>query len=131
VASYGANLLVQELLIAKRDLKLSRVLKRLSGYEVLMVDDLGLARVPGLATLPKGNGAVPVGTHGTNLAYPIAMPDVDRSSQRRTCCSTLFRSPSPTARCQLGANRVSPTTALGGATARDYSPADDVWELLQ
>jgi DNA replication protein DnaC len=37
----GCNLLVQELLIAKRDLKLSRVLKRLSGYEVLILDDLG------------------------------------------------------------------------------------------
>ena len=37
VAFYGSNLLVQELLIAKRDLKLSRVLKRLSGYEVLML----------------------------------------------------------------------------------------------
>jgi DNA replication protein DnaC len=32
---------VQELLLAKRDLKLSRVLKRLSGYEVLILDDLG------------------------------------------------------------------------------------------
>jgi DNA replication protein DnaC len=37
----GCGLLVQELLIAKRDLKLSRVLKRLSGYEVLILDDLG------------------------------------------------------------------------------------------
>jgi len=35
------SLLVQELLIAKRDLRLSRILKRLSGYEVLMIDDLG------------------------------------------------------------------------------------------
>jgi DNA replication protein DnaC len=35
------NLLVQELLIAKRDLKLSRVLKRLAGYAVLLIDDLG------------------------------------------------------------------------------------------
>jgi DNA replication protein DnaC len=35
------NLLVQELLVAKRDLKLSRLLKRLSGYEVLLLDDLG------------------------------------------------------------------------------------------
>ncbi len=35
------GLLVQELLIAKRDLKLSRVLKRLSGYGVLVIDDLG------------------------------------------------------------------------------------------
>lgn len=34
-------LLVQELLAAKRDLKLSRVLKRLAGYEVLILDDLG------------------------------------------------------------------------------------------
>ena len=35
------SLLVQELLVAKRDLKLSRVLKRLSGYEVVVLDDLG------------------------------------------------------------------------------------------
>jgi DNA replication protein DnaC len=35
------GLLVQELLIAKRDLKLSRVLKRLAGYGVLILDDLG------------------------------------------------------------------------------------------
>jgi DNA replication protein DnaC len=35
------NLLVQDLLIAKRDLKLSRVLKRLAGFAVLMIDDLG------------------------------------------------------------------------------------------
>jgi DNA replication protein DnaC len=35
------GLLVQELLLAKRDLKLSRVLKRLAGYEVLILDDLG------------------------------------------------------------------------------------------
>jgi DNA replication protein DnaC len=35
------GLLVQELLIAKRDLKLSRVLKRLAGYEALVLDDLG------------------------------------------------------------------------------------------
>ena len=41
VAFYSANLLMQELLIAKRDLKLSRVLKRLSGYEALVLDDLG------------------------------------------------------------------------------------------
>lgn len=33
--------MMQELLAAKRDLKLSRVLKRLSGYEVLVLDDLG------------------------------------------------------------------------------------------
>jgi len=35
------SLLVQELLIAKRDLKLSRVLKRLAGFAVLVIDDLG------------------------------------------------------------------------------------------
>jgi DNA replication protein DnaC len=35
------NLLVQELLIAKRELKLSRVLKRLAGFAVLLIDDLG------------------------------------------------------------------------------------------
>jgi DNA replication protein DnaC len=35
------GLLVQELLAAKRDLKLPAVLKRLAGYEALIVDDLG------------------------------------------------------------------------------------------
>jgi DNA replication protein DnaC len=35
------SLLVQELLIAKRDLALPRALKRLSGYDVLLIDDLG------------------------------------------------------------------------------------------
>jgi DNA replication protein DnaC len=35
------NLLVQELLIAKRDLKLSRALKRLAGFAVMVIDDLG------------------------------------------------------------------------------------------
>jgi len=35
------SLLVQTLLAAKRDLKLSRVLKRLAGYEVMLIDDLG------------------------------------------------------------------------------------------
>lgn len=34
-------LLVQELLVAKRDLRLASVLKRLSRYEVLLIDDLG------------------------------------------------------------------------------------------
>jgi DNA replication protein DnaC len=33
--------LVQGLLAAKRDLKLSRALKRLASYEVLLIDDLG------------------------------------------------------------------------------------------
>lgn len=41
VQFWATGLLVQELLVAKRDLKLSRVLKRLSGYEVLILDDLG------------------------------------------------------------------------------------------
>lgn len=35
------NILVQELLLAKRELKLPKMLKRLSGYAALMVDDLG------------------------------------------------------------------------------------------
>jgi DNA replication protein DnaC len=41
VQFWTTGLLVQELLIAKRDLKLSRVLKRLSSYQVLILDDLG------------------------------------------------------------------------------------------
>lgn len=35
------SLLVQDLLIAKRDLKLSRALKRLQRFEVLIIDDIG------------------------------------------------------------------------------------------
>jgi DNA replication protein DnaC len=35
------GLLVQQLLIAKRDLKLSRLLKQLAGYPALILDDLG------------------------------------------------------------------------------------------
>lgn len=35
------NLLVQELLIAKRDLKLARALKKLSKYQALIIDDIG------------------------------------------------------------------------------------------
>ena len=35
------SLLVQDLLIAKRDLKLSRVLKRLAGFEAVIIDDIG------------------------------------------------------------------------------------------
>jgi DNA replication protein DnaC len=41
VQFFSTSLLVQELLVAKRDLKLSRLLKRLAGYEVLILDDLG------------------------------------------------------------------------------------------
>lgn len=41
VISSPCALLVQELLVAKRDLKLSRVLKRLSKCEVLLIDDIG------------------------------------------------------------------------------------------
>jgi DNA replication protein DnaC len=37
----SCSLLVQELLIAKRDLKLNRAIKRLAGYEALIIDDLG------------------------------------------------------------------------------------------
>ena len=36
----SCTLMVQELLIAKRDLKLSRLLKRLAGYDALILDDL-------------------------------------------------------------------------------------------
>jgi DNA replication protein DnaC len=35
------SLLVQQLLFAKRDLKLSRMLKRLSKYDLLLIDDIG------------------------------------------------------------------------------------------
>ena len=35
------SLLVQQLLIAKRDLKLPRVLKRLSRYDAIIIDDIG------------------------------------------------------------------------------------------
>ena len=35
------SLLVQELLIAKRDLMLAKVLKRLSRYDVMIIDDIG------------------------------------------------------------------------------------------
>lgn len=35
------SLLVQELLIAKRELKLSRLLKRLAGYDAVLIDDIG------------------------------------------------------------------------------------------
>lgn len=35
------NLLVQDLLIAKRELKLARLLKRLARYEAIIIDDLG------------------------------------------------------------------------------------------
>ena len=37
----SCSLLVQDLLIAKRDLKLSRVLKSLGRYDALMIDDIG------------------------------------------------------------------------------------------
>lgn len=36
-----SSLLVQELLIAKRDLKLSKLLKQLAGFETLLIDDIG------------------------------------------------------------------------------------------
>src|SRR5436190_18408395 len=36
-----AALLVQDLLVAKRDLKLSRLIKKLGRYEGLVIDDLG------------------------------------------------------------------------------------------
>jgi DNA replication protein DnaC len=41
VKFYPCALLVQELLAAKRDLELARLLKKLSKYEALVIDDLG------------------------------------------------------------------------------------------
>src|SRR5271156_4426004 len=41
VLSRKCGLLVQDLLVAKRDLKLPVMLKRLAGYEALIIDDLG------------------------------------------------------------------------------------------
>jgi DNA replication protein DnaC len=41
VLSRKCGLLVQELLAAKRDLKLPAMIKRLAGYEALIIDDLG------------------------------------------------------------------------------------------
>jgi DNA replication protein DnaC len=37
----SCSLLVQELLVAKRDLKLERLLKKLAGFAALLIDDLG------------------------------------------------------------------------------------------
>ena len=37
----ACNLLVQQLLIAKRDLNLTRILKRLGNYDALIIDDIG------------------------------------------------------------------------------------------
>lgn len=41
VLNTSCSLLVQELLLAKRDLKLPSMLKRLSRYEAILIDDLG------------------------------------------------------------------------------------------
>jgi len=35
------NLLVQDLLVAKRDLRLARALKRLAGHDAILIDDIG------------------------------------------------------------------------------------------
>ena len=40
----SCSLLVKELLIAKRDLKLSRMLKSLSHFDALMIDNIGYVR---------------------------------------------------------------------------------------
>ncbi len=37
----ACSLLVQDLLIAKRDLRLARALKRLSGFDAILIDDIG------------------------------------------------------------------------------------------
>ena len=41
VRFFACNLLVQELLIAKRDLNLARVLQRLRKYDAIVIDDIG------------------------------------------------------------------------------------------
>ncbi len=41
VRFFACSLLVQELLIAKRDMKLARILKKLSKYDALIIDDIG------------------------------------------------------------------------------------------
>ena len=41
MVSWPCALLVQELLKAKRDLKLRQMLKQMSKYEVLLIDDIG------------------------------------------------------------------------------------------
>jgi DNA replication protein DnaC len=41
VIFYNCNLLVQEMLLARRELRLPKLLKRLSRYEVLVLDDIG------------------------------------------------------------------------------------------
>jgi DNA replication protein DnaC len=41
VAFWTCSLLVQELLVAKRDLKLSKVLKKLAAWDGLIIDDIG------------------------------------------------------------------------------------------
>src|SRR6516162_11609889 len=45
----NCGLMVQDLLSAKRDLRLSRLFKSLARYEVLILDDLGYQRVEDLA----------------------------------------------------------------------------------
>jgi len=41
IVLHPCSLLVQQLLVAKRDLKLPRLLKGLSKYEVILIDDIG------------------------------------------------------------------------------------------
>ena len=57
------------LLAAKRDLKLPRLLKRLAGYEVLMLDDLGLR-----AAEPGGDGGA---VHAAGGALRAGQRDAD------------------------------------------------------
>ena len=49
----SCSLLVQELLIAKRDLKLAALLKRLGRYEALLIDDLGGCPLGGCSKAAK------------------------------------------------------------------------------
>ena len=58
------EMLVQDLLIAKRDLKLSRLIKRYSRYEGMVIDDLGYIR----QTREEMEVVLPCWPSGTSVA---------------------------------------------------------------
>ena len=43
VLIYTCSLLVQDLLITKRDMKLGKLLKKLSKFDALIIDDMGMS----------------------------------------------------------------------------------------
>ena len=55
----NCGLMVQDLLAAKRDLKLSGLFKKLSRYEVLVLDDLGYVQQSRECFASPGNGETP------------------------------------------------------------------------